>query len=166
MASFSKCGKRKIFQKNIYSRKLRMCAFSSIYLGINNGSSRSVVLYKKDVLGNFAKLIGKHLLPKLPTWNFIKKETPAHIFSSELCKIFKNTNFFRTPLVAASKTSYVFRERTFYFQFLKRWLFLLVFLSKFAKCLNTNNVDDWRSWRRWRLEYSWSGYSIIRSSHA
>ena len=34
--------------------------------------------------------------------NFIKKETLAQMFSSEFCKISKNTLFHRTPLVAAS----------------------------------------------------------------
>ena len=34
--------------------------------------------------------------------NFIKKETLAQVFSSEFCKISKNTFFYRTPLVAAS----------------------------------------------------------------
>ena len=33
--------------------------------------------------------------------NFVKKETLAQVFSRELCKIFKNTFFYRTPLVAA-----------------------------------------------------------------
>ena len=34
---------------------------------------------------------------------FIKKETLAQLFSCEFCKIFKNTFFNRTPLVAASE---------------------------------------------------------------
>ena len=32
--------------------------------------------------------------------NFVKKETPTQAFSCEPCKIFKNTFFYRTPLVA------------------------------------------------------------------
>ena len=35
--------------------------------------------------------------------NFIKKETLAQMFSCEFYEIFKNTFFYRTPLVAASK---------------------------------------------------------------
>ena len=35
--------------------------------------------------------------------NFIKKETLAQVFSWEFCKISKNTFFYRTPPVAASK---------------------------------------------------------------
>ena len=34
--------------------------------------------------------------------NFIKKETPALVFSCEFCEISENTFFYRTPLVAAS----------------------------------------------------------------
>ena len=41
-------------------------------------------------------------LIKTETYNFIKKETLAEMFSSEFCEISKNTFFHRTPLVAAS----------------------------------------------------------------
>ena len=34
--------------------------------------------------------------------NFIKKETLAQLFSCEFCEIYKNTFYYRTPLVAAS----------------------------------------------------------------
>ena len=34
--------------------------------------------------------------------NFIKKETPAQVFSCEFSEIYKNTFYYRTPLVAAS----------------------------------------------------------------
>ena len=48
-------------------------------------------------------LVKKLLLKISPeTWNFIKKETLAQVFSSEFCKVFKNTFFYRTLLVAAS----------------------------------------------------------------
>ena len=33
--------------------------------------------------------------------NFIKKETLAQVFSCEFCEIYKNTFFYRIPLVAA-----------------------------------------------------------------
>ena len=36
---------------------------------------------------------------------FIKKETLAQVFTSELCEISKNTFFHRTPLAAASAGS-------------------------------------------------------------
>ena len=32
------------------------------------------------------------------SWNFIKKETLAQVFSCEFCEISKNTFFYRTPL--------------------------------------------------------------------
>ena len=35
-------------------------------------------------------------------YNFIKKETPAQVFSCELCEIYKNTFSYRTTPVAAS----------------------------------------------------------------
>ena len=34
--------------------------------------------------------------------NFIKKETLAQVFSFEFCEIYKNTFYFRAPLLAAS----------------------------------------------------------------
>ena len=34
--------------------------------------------------------------------NFIKKGTLTQVFSSEFCEIYKNTFYYRTPLVAAS----------------------------------------------------------------
>ena len=36
------------------------------------------------------------------TCNFMKKETLAQVFSCEFCEIYKNTFYYRTPLVAAS----------------------------------------------------------------
>ena len=35
--------------------------------------------------------------------NFIKKETLAQVFSCEICQIFRNTLFYRTPPVVASE---------------------------------------------------------------
>ena len=63
---------------------------------------------KKGVLRNFAKFTGKHLRQSLfflQAWacNFIKKETLAQMFSSEFCKISKDTFSYRTPAVAASE---------------------------------------------------------------
>ena len=56
---------------------------------------------KKGVIRDFIKFTGKHLrvrvsfLVKLQAQvcNFIKKETPAQVFSSELCEISNNTFF-------------------------------------------------------------------------
>ena len=67
---------------------------------------------KKRVFNNFTKLTEKHLRQtcfliklltcKVKACNFIKKETLAHEFSCEFCKIFKNTFLHRTSVVAAS----------------------------------------------------------------
>ena len=52
---------------------------------------------RKDVLENFAKSTGNHLCRSLlliggsQICNFIKKDTPTHVFSCELWKILKNT---------------------------------------------------------------------------
>ena len=47
------------------------------------------LFYKKGVLRNFAKFTGKHL----EACKFIKKETPAQVFSCQFFEIFKNTFF-------------------------------------------------------------------------
>ena len=39
---------------------------------------------------------------RLEACNSIKKETLAQVFSCEFCEIYKNTFYYRTPLVAAS----------------------------------------------------------------
>ena len=44
-------------------------------------------------------------MPESHACSFIKKETLAEVFSCEFCEIFKNTFFYKTPLVAASKTA-------------------------------------------------------------
>ena len=75
-------------------------------------SSRPEVFCKKDVLRNFAKLTEKHLCQSLffnkgaglrpKACIFIKKETPAQVFSSEFCEMSKSTFSYRTPPMAAS----------------------------------------------------------------
>ena len=60
------------------------------YLFVTYRSSRPEVFFKKGVLKNF-------------TCNFIEKETLAHVFSFEFCKISKNTFSYITPAVAASE---------------------------------------------------------------
>ena len=39
---------------------------------------------------------------RLEACNFIKEETPAQVLSCEFCEIYKDTFYYRTPLVAAS----------------------------------------------------------------
>ena len=63
--------------------------------------SRREVFCKKGVLRNFTK------------FNSIKKETLAQVFTCELCEIFKNTFFHRTPLVAASGKHKSLRHQCF-----------------------------------------------------
>ena len=55
-------------------------------------SSRPHVFCKKDVFRNFAKFTGKHFI------NFIKKETPAQVFSCEFREILRTLFLTETPL--------------------------------------------------------------------
>ena len=49
--------------------------------------------------------------------NFIKKETLTQVFSCEFCEIFRNTFFYRTPLVAASDLSHILWWLSWYYNF-------------------------------------------------
>ena len=69
------------------------------------GSSRSHVFFKIGVLKNFANFTGEHLCWGLFLTKFFTdfiKNTPTQVFSCEICKIYKNTIYYRTPPVAAS----------------------------------------------------------------
>ena len=62
-------------------------------------SSRREVFYKKGILRNFCKIHRKTPLPETVSFcKFIKKESLAQLFFCEICKISKNTFFYRTPL--------------------------------------------------------------------
>ena len=61
-------------------------------------STHSQIFFKISVLKDFAILTRKHLR-RSKAYYFIKKRC----VSCEHCKIFKNTFFYRTPLVAASE---------------------------------------------------------------
>ena len=80
-------------------------------------SSRLEVFCKKGILRNFAKFSGKHLRQSFflhpEAYNFIKKETLAHVFSCEFCEISKNIFFYRTPPVAAYKVRKNFAYETY-----------------------------------------------------
>ena len=66
-------------------------------------SSRSHMFFKIGVLKNFANSTGKHLSWSLfLTKFFTDLETPTQMLSCTICKIFKNTFFYRTPQVAAT----------------------------------------------------------------
>ena len=74
----------------------------------NYGSSCPEVFCKKGIFENFTKFTGKHLCQSLffnevAGLNFIKKEALAQVFSCVFCEIFKNTFFYRTPPVDASR---------------------------------------------------------------
>ena len=66
---------------------IQRCSVKKVFLEISQNSHE--------------KHLHQSLLPE--ACNFIKKETRAQVFSSEFCEIFKNTYFYRTPLVAASE---------------------------------------------------------------
>ena len=71
----------------------------------NYRSSRLQIFFKIDVLKNFAIFIGKYLLNVgqiVGLQQLYLKVTPTNVFSCEYCEIFKNSFFYRTPLVAAS----------------------------------------------------------------
>ena len=81
---------------------------------LSSGSRRPEVFCKKDVIKNFPKFTGKHVcwslsfLIKLQseTCNFIKKETPTHVFSSEFSEMFKNFFFKEHLRVNASANDF------------------------------------------------------------
>ena len=63
-------------------------------------------------INNVQKRSPEGVLEKMCSWKFRKihrkihsglKETLAQVFSCEFCKIFKNSFFYRRPLVAASE---------------------------------------------------------------
>ena len=85
--------------KSVLSKKFSSNNCGSL-LGVK--SSRSEVLYKRDVLKYFANLIGKHLYQSLFFDKLAGQETQAQVFFCEIYEIFKNTFLYRTPQVAAS----------------------------------------------------------------
>ena len=69
------------------------------------GSSRSHMFFKIGVLKNFANCTAKHLSWSLFLTKFFTdfiKNTPTQMLSCAICKIFKNTFFYRTPQVSAT----------------------------------------------------------------
>ena len=63
------------------------------------------------------------LFEKVASWRLatLLKKTPTQVFSCEVCKIFKNTFSYRTPLVTASATPVVASEF-----FLKKYYFTAI----------------------------------------
>ena len=81
----------------------------------------------------------------LKAYNFNKKVSPSQVFSCEYCKIFKNSSFYRTPLmlllylfntVAGLKTSNIIKSR----------LQHKCFPVKFAKVLRTTFFTEHLWW--------------------
>ena len=58
-------------------------------------SGRVDVFCKKSISKNFRKFTGKHPCWRPEAYKFIKKDTPAQVFSCEFSEIFKNTFFLK-----------------------------------------------------------------------
>ena len=95
--------------KNISKRSVKFQA-NSCTLFSEPRSSCSQMFFKIGVLENSAIFTGKHLC-----WSFFfffkKKDTPIQVLSCEYCEIFKNSFFYRKPLVAASANLPLYFER-------------------------------------------------------
>ena len=83
---------------NFIRKRLQYC---EVYKNTRSSHQRCSII--KGVLINFAKFTGKHLCQSL-FLNKVAKETLAPVFSCEFCEIYKNTFFYGTHLVAASRT--------------------------------------------------------------
>ena len=115
---------------------------------------------KKGVFINFAKFTGKHRCQSLflnkvaglrpQACNFIKKETLAQLFSYEFCEIYKNTFYYRTPLVVASGV-------------LINFAILEPFSNKVAGLFLTDYL--WRLLLTFRCsKYFWQSYQFSKTS--
>ena len=90
-------------------------------LRIKNAKFSGYCFYlNTNIQGDFETWISVPLrsLEQSQTWNFIKKETLAQVFSCEFCEISKNTFFYRTPLVAASDCRCMISRNAFHFIFM------------------------------------------------
>ena len=82
--------------------------FVIVFWGETNRSSLSQMFLKIGVLKNFANFIGKHQCWSI-SWKattLLKRDSNtvfSAMFSCEICKIFRNTFFYRTPPVTASE---------------------------------------------------------------
>ena len=93
-----------------YFRPVNIAKFlRTAFLQNTTRSSRLKMFFKIGVLKSFANFTGKYLCWSLFLKNLqadglklYQKKTPTRMFSCEVCKIFKNTFFDRTPPVIAS----------------------------------------------------------------
>ena len=127
----------------------------------------SKMFYKKGVLKNFAKFIGKQLWQSLLFNNFIKKEALAQAFSCEFCEIFKNT-FFTDHLWATASNNFKLEDElgftSNYISLQGRQVFFVSFLKHLNKyrfeksgegCPRFTATQPTASWRTIGLDQSW-----------
>ena len=89
-----KSNRRYIFFMNSTEAVAQRCSLKKLLLEISQISSENTCVRVSFLI---------KLQPS--TCNFIKKETLAQVFPIEICEIFKNAYFYRTPLMAASDSS-------------------------------------------------------------
>ena len=75
-------------QRNWTNVVVQRCSIKKVFLKVSQNAQENT----------YAKV---SFLIKLQACNFIKKETLLQVFSCESCEIFKNTYFYRTPLMTA-----------------------------------------------------------------
>ena len=75
----------------------QMCSVKKVFLKISQNSEENTCV----------RVSFSIKLPDYQVCNFIRKETLPQVFSCEFYKIFKNTFFYRPPLVAASNISFL-----------------------------------------------------------
>ena len=130
--------------------------FVIVLWGETNRSSLSQMFSKISALKNFANVIGKHqcwsiFLIKLQAWRsatLLKRDSNTGVFLCEICEIFKNTFFYRTPPVAASvKDCIIFltssRETSLNWNFFCILYFSLIFKTlKWYSCSFSKSDND------------------------
>ena len=82
--------------KKTQQTKVHFKFFYSVQIQTTHRSIHRRCSERKGVLRNLAKFTGV-------TYNFIKKETLAQVFSCEFCQLSRSTITFRTPPVTASR---------------------------------------------------------------
>ena len=93
--SEERAAKERLSQQIIFLQKL--VSKSYLYIGIFE-NFESLKVFSSEAVAQRCSV-------KKVSCNFIKNETLAQVLSCEFCEIYKNTFFYRTPLVAASVSS-------------------------------------------------------------
>ena len=94
------------FSQNTYHQLLLSCEYCKVFkngIFMEHFREQSFV----DVLQSFANLTGNHLcwslfLKNQQATGTLLKKTPTKVLSSEVCEIFNEHLFYKTPLVSAS----------------------------------------------------------------